>query len=191
MTHMKKLLLLFSLSCFLLACPDDKPAPVDTSADIETDGISSDVDVTEPDGDTGDDANVAAPTIAFHIEGAQGAVGVGEDTITLGAEDDLDPGQLGVQVNVSTQTTGVETGRIVSVFIDGAAAAAGPISATEDAGSASIAVTLNASPGALVRLEVTNQAGELAAAEKTVTVVTESCTAILCRLRRIHVSLRI
>ena len=77
------------------------------------------------------------------------------------------------------QTTNVETGRIVSVFIDGAAAAAGPVSTTEDAGTASIAVTMNASPGALVRLEVTNQAGDQASAEKTVSVVTESCTAIL------------
>ena len=124
MTHMKKLLLLLSLSCFLVACPDDKPAPTDTSQDIEHDGSHSDVDVVEPDVDAGPDSTVESPTVGFHIEGAQGALGVGEDTITLGSEDDLDPGQLGVQVNVSVQTTHVETGRIVSVFIDGAAAAA-------------------------------------------------------------------
>jgi hypothetical protein len=177
---MKNLLLLVSLATFLVACPDDKPVPVDTSMDIETDAYEADTtDVVEADADAGTDADAEEPTLAFNIDGAQGAVGIGEDSVSLTAADDLDAAELGVQVAIAVQTTFVETGRIVSVFIDGAAVAAGPVVANGDSGVSNISVTFNASAGALVRLEVTNQAGDLASAEKTVVVVTESCTALV------------
>lgn len=176
---MKNLLLVMALASLFAACSDDPPAPVDASSDIQgdtQDGVGSDV---EADGDGSSDASGQEPALVYHFEGAQGAVGVGESTLTLTSGDDLDSTAPGVQVNVAAQTTYVETGRIISVFVNGAAAAAGPVNASGDEGEGNILLTLNASEATQVRVTVTNQAGVEAADEKTVVVATDACSVAL------------